>query len=67
MSTAEKGGGGLFSGGYGTCVTGSQGIEEEPARAKCLTDDSVLEEMKSKIKEKEEEKRAKALEIRELR
>lgn len=37
----------------------------EPAHAKCLTDESVLEEMKSKVKEKEEkekENRAKALE-----
>ena len=42
----------------------------EPARAKCLTNDSVLDEMKSKVKEKEEkeeEKRAKALEREEKR
>lgn len=42
----------------------------EPGRAKYLTNDSVLEEMKSKVKEKEkkeEEKRAKALEREEKR
>ena len=42
----------------------------ERAHAKCLTDDSVLKEMKSKVKEKEEkeeEKRAKALEREEKR
>lgn len=40
---------------------------KEPSRAKCLTNDSVLEEMKAKEKEKiekEEEKKAKALEKR---
>ena len=38
--------------------------QKEPARAKCVTDDSVLEELKAKEKEKkdrEEEKKAKAL------
>ena len=42
----------------------------ERAHAKCLTDDSVLKEMKSKVKEKEEkeeEKRAKVLEREEKR
>lgn len=39
----------------------------EPACAKCLTNDSVLEEMKSKVKDKEEEKRAKAVEREEKR
>ena len=39
----------------------------EPACAKCLTNDSVLEEMKSKVKEKEEKKRTMALEREEKR
>ena len=51
-------------------ATVSKKRRREPTRAKCLTDDSVLEEMKSKVKEKEEkeeEKRAKTLEREEKR